>query len=71
MRILSRHELLRFLHSLISHSDNMIRDTLLFSLLLTTGCRISEITELKVSDINFEDEMITILKKKKIKFNWL
>lgn len=43
----------------------MIRDTLLFSLLLTTGCRISEITELKVSDINFEDEMITILKKKK------
>lgn len=45
----------------------MIRDTLLFSLLLTTGCRISEITELKVSDINFEDEMITILKKKKNK----
>ncbi|MEK4192841.1 tyrosine-type recombinase/integrase [Paenibacillus sp. FSL L8-0323] len=64
IRILSRHELLRFLHSLISHSDNLIRDTLLFSLLLSTGCRISEITELKVSDLNFEDEMITLLKTK-------
>jgi integrase/recombinase XerD len=36
----------------------------LFSLLLSTGCRISEITNLKVSDINFDDEMIILLKTK-------
>ncbi|WP_442603625.1 tyrosine-type recombinase/integrase [Paenibacillus sp. KN14-4R] len=64
IRIMSRHELLRFLQSLISHSDNLIRDTLLFSLLFSTGCRISEILNLKISDINYDDEMILLLKTK-------
>jgi site-specific recombinase XerD len=64
IRILSRHELLRFLQSLLTFSENLVRDTLLFSLLFTTGCRISEIFNLKVSDINYEDEMFILLKTK-------
>ncbi|MDQ0090118.1 site-specific recombinase XerD [Paenibacillus anaericanus] len=64
VRILSRHELLRYLQSLISHSENLVHDTLLFSLLLSTGCRISEILNLKISDIDYNDEMILLLKTK-------
>lgn len=64
IRILSRHELLRFLHSMVTHSENLIRDAVLFSLLLSTGCRISEILNLKVSDINVDDEMIFLEKTK-------
>lgn len=64
IRILSRHEVLRFFHSLVSHSSNLILDTLLFSLLFSTGCRISEILNLKISDINTKDEMILLQKTK-------
>ncbi|OPA80578.1 hypothetical protein BVG16_07610 [Paenibacillus selenitireducens] len=64
IRILSRHEFLRFLHSLVSHSNDLIRDLMLFGLLFTTGCRISELLNLKSSDVNSDEEMIFLQKTK-------
>lgn len=64
IRILSRHEVLRFLQSLIKYSKNLERDTLLFTLLLSTGCRISEISNLRLKNIFIEDELILLEKTK-------
>ena len=55
-RVLSRHEVLRFFHCLVQHSMFLRRDLVLFCLLLSTGCRITEILTLKVFQINFESE---------------
>ncbi|CAH1208559.1 Tyrosine recombinase XerC [Paenibacillus auburnensis] len=63
-RVLSRHEFLKFLHSLVTHSDNLPRDALLFCLLFSTGCRINEILTLKISSINLVDEMFILIKTK-------
>lgn len=64
IRILSRHEFLRFLQSLVTYSNDLIRDTLLFGLLFSTGCRITEILTLRTSNINLTDEMFILLKTK-------
>jgi site-specific recombinase XerD len=64
IRILSRHEFLRFLHSMVTHSDDLVRDTLLFGLLFSTGCRISEILNITSSNLNLTDEMVLLLKTK-------
>jgi site-specific recombinase XerD len=61
---LSKHEILKFFHYLISYSENLNRDVLLFTLIITTGCRKSEILSLKVQDINYEDNTILIAKTK-------
>ncbi|MED4582496.1 site-specific integrase [Brevibacillus choshinensis] len=63
-RILGRQEVLLFLHSLQSYSNNLLRDKMLFSLLLLTGCRISEILNLKVNDINAESDILVITSTK-------
>jgi len=63
-KIFSRHEVLRFLQSLITHSENLERDSLLFTLLLSTGCRISEVLNLRLKDIFWEDELILLEKTK-------
>ncbi|MEI2395175.1 tyrosine-type recombinase/integrase [Paenibacillus phytohabitans] len=64
IRILSRHEFLRFLHSMVSHSQDLVRDTLLFGLLFSTGCRISEILNINVSELDLTNEMILLIKTK-------
>lgn len=54
----TRHDLLKFLQSLIGKSTNMERDLLFFLLLITTGSRSSEILDTKVCDIDFVHETI-------------
>ncbi|WP_416729340.1 tyrosine-type recombinase/integrase [Fictibacillus sp. JL2B1089] len=54
----TRHDLLRFLQSLLSKSSNLERDLLFFLLLISTGCRSSEILNTKVYDIDFVNETI-------------
>lgn len=63
-RILSRHEILLFQQSLIKYSEDLKRDTLLFSLLLSTGCRISEMLNIKVRDVNFSEDAVFLAKTK-------
>ncbi|UED72187.1 tyrosine-type recombinase/integrase [Brevibacillus sp. DP1.3A] len=63
-RILSRREILLFLQSLIKHSKDLKRDVLLFSLLLSTGMRISEALNLKVSHVNCTDDAVFLTKTK-------
>ena len=57
-RILTRGDIIKFLNSIISHSNSRNLEThiLLFTLLLTTGCRISEILELQCHDIDFDHD---------------
>lgn len=57
-RVLSTHELLKFFHTVVSTSNHLSRDGLLFVLFLTTGCRISEITNIKIKDIYWEENSI-------------
>lgn len=63
-KILTRGNFLKFLNSLIQSSKNLETELLLFTLLLSTGCRISEVLELKCQDIDFEDESFLLLKTK-------
>lgn len=64
VRSLSKHEALKFFHTLVHTSNYLDRDVLLFTLIITTGCRISEIISLKLEDINWEDNMIFLPKTK-------
>jgi integrase len=54
----TRHDLLRFLQSLIRKSSNLERDLLFFILLMTTGSRSSEILNTKVNEIDLLNETI-------------
>lgn len=58
IRILSKHEILRFFNSVVTHSENPIFEVLLFSIQFSTGMRISELLNLKIKDIDFEREML-------------
>ncbi|MFT4416032.1 tyrosine-type recombinase/integrase [Fredinandcohnia humi] len=58
--ILSRHDLLKLFHSIVSNSKVLKRDLLLFTLLITTGSRISEILNIKIRDINWNEETIIL-----------
>jgi integrase len=64
IRILSRHETLKFFHSMVTHSENLISEAILFSLLFSTGMRISELLNLKINDLDFEREMLHLKKTK-------
>ncbi|WP_164670230.1 tyrosine-type recombinase/integrase [Virgibacillus doumboii] len=58
----TRHDLLKFLQSLLHNSSNLERDVLFFLLLISTGSRPSEIINTKVEDIDVLGE--TIYRKK-------
>jgi site-specific recombinase XerD len=64
IKCLSKHEVLKFFHYLVSKSNNLDRDVLLFTLIITTGCRKSEITNLKIKDIYWEENSIFLPKTK-------
>lgn len=49
----SRHEILKLFNAIITHSCNLNRDLIFFSFLLSTGRRISEVTNLKVEHFDF------------------
>ncbi|MGM0836750.1 MAG: tyrosine-type recombinase/integrase [Bacillota bacterium] len=61
---LSKHEMLKFFHYLVSYSKNLNRDVLLFTFFITTGCRISELINLKVNEIYWDDNTIFLSKTK-------
>lgn len=61
---LSRHDILKFLNAIVTHSNNLKRDLLLFCLLLSTGRRISEVLNLKVMDFDFELNTFRLKKTK-------
>lgn len=54
----TRHDLLKFLQSILRKSNNLERDLLFFSLLMSTGSRTTEILNTKVHDIDLVNEMI-------------
>ena len=62
--ILSNHDILKFFQYIIFHSPNRDRDVLLFVLFLTLGSRSSEIVNIKLRDINWEDNTIFLPKIK-------
>lgn len=62
--VLSRHDILRLLQVILKHAEFLERDLLLFSLLLSTGCRISEVLNLRFCDIDFSSEMFYLRKTK-------
>lgn len=63
-RVLTRGNILKFINSIITHSHNLMTDTLIFTLLLSTGCRISEILNLKCEDIDFKNDAFLIVNSK-------
>lgn len=69
--ILSRHDILKFFHYIVFKSDNRNRDVLLFILFITTGCRSSEIVNIKVQDIIWEDNLIYLPKTKHNKSKYI
>lgn len=62
--ILSRHDILRFFHYTVFKSSNRNRDVLLFILFLTTGCRSSEISSIRIKNISLEENLIYLPKTK-------
>nr|WP_255731426.1 site-specific integrase [Solibacillus sp. MA9] len=63
-KVLTRGNILKLLNSIITHSNNLMTDILLFTLLISTGCRISEILNLKCEDIDFENDKFLLVKTK-------
>lgn len=63
-KILSRHDIIKFLQSIVFHSKDLKRDMLMFTILLHTGCRISELLNMRVCDINPESETVLLEKTK-------
>ncbi|WP_426147183.1 tyrosine-type recombinase/integrase [Polaromonas sp. DSR2-3-2] len=57
-RYLSMDELHRFMHALDNSPNRIMAD--FFQLLLATGCRKNEILQLRHSDVNMEQRLITI-----------
>ncbi|RKP54125.1 site-specific integrase [Cohnella endophytica] len=56
-RVLNRQEILKLVMCIIKYSDNVELDCLLFVTLLSTGCRINEILNLKRRDIHSENNV--------------
>ncbi|MDQ0913947.1 tyrosine-type recombinase/integrase [Paenibacillus sp. V4I5] len=64
IKTLSRHDILRFLHTLVSQSQDYYRELTLFCLIFATGCRISEILSLRMLQIDFTHGFINLGKTK-------
>ena len=62
--ILSNHDILKLIHYIVSESENLERDILLFTLFIMTGSRLSEIANIKVKDISWDENTILIPKTK-------
>ncbi len=62
-RYLSYNELLEIFHSLEIKTPYDLRDRLILELLYATGVRVSELTNIKLSDIDYSNQSIRILGK--------
>ncbi|TXK72257.1 tyrosine-type recombinase/integrase [Paenibacillus sp. N3.4] len=69
VKILSRHDILRFLHTLVSESQEYHRDLTMFCLIFSTGCRISEILSLRKDQINFTYGLISVIFENIVYYN--
>lgn len=65
-KVLTRGNILKFINSIVTNSDDLSTDTLLFTILLSTGCRGSEIRNLRCKDIDFKNDTF-LLKETKTK----
>ncbi|HLP58057.1 MAG TPA: site-specific tyrosine recombinase/integron integrase [Candidatus Deferrimicrobium sp.] len=63
--ILTEHEMLAFLNMLPEESFIQIRNKAVFEFLYATGLRISELVNLRITDINFTEDMARVLGKGK------
>lgn len=63
-KVLTRGNILKLLNSIVTHSNDLMTDILLFTLLISTGCRISEILNLKCEDIDYENDTFLLVKTK-------
>jgi len=63
-KVLTRGNILKLLNAIVTHSNDLMTDILLFTLLISTGCRISEILNLKCEDIDFENDTFLLVKTK-------
>ncbi|NWQ40349.1 tyrosine-type recombinase/integrase [Bacillus sp. EB106-08-02-XG196] len=70
-RILNRHEIIRFLRSIVKHSKNIKRDLLLFILLLSTGARKNEILNITVDKIDFANDLVFLQETKNNRSHYL
>ncbi|VDG98081.1 Tyrosine recombinase XerD [Lysinibacillus sphaericus] len=62
--VLTRGNIVKLFNTILTHSDNLIEEVLLFSILLSTGCRISEVLNLRCEDIDFENNTFLIVQTK-------
>ena len=63
-RVLTRGNIIKFMNAIVTNSKDLETDLLLFCLLLSTGCRISEILDLQCKDIDFENDTFLLKKTK-------
>lgn len=63
LEILDEQEVKKFLESIPSSSYLELRDKAMFELLYSCGMRVSEIVDLKLSDIDFEEGLIRFIGK--------
>lgn len=61
--ILSRQEVEDFLNAIDKKTYMGSRDLALFELMYSTGMRVSEVINLKMNDVNFEDNVVIVLGK--------
>lgn len=64
IKTFSRRDVLRFFHSLVSSSERYQHDLILFCLIFATGCRISEVLNIKRRDIDVRQGFINLEKTK-------
>lgn len=62
--VLTKEEEEKIYEHISKESRNPIRDTVICKVLLNTGCRISEVLNLRIKDIDMEKESIQILNSK-------
>ncbi|KAB2335111.1 tyrosine-type recombinase/integrase [Bacillus mesophilum] len=60
IKILNKHQILKLFNSIVTHSEDIEFELLLFTTLLTTGCRVSELIKIKHRDIHFEESTIEL-----------
>lgn len=60
IKILNKHEILKLFNSIVTHSEDIEFDLLLFTTLLMTGCRVSELIKIKHRDIHSEESTIEL-----------
>lgn len=63
-KVLTRGNIIKFINSIVTHSNDLPTDTLLFTILLSTGCRGFEIRNLRCKDIDFKNDTFLLVETK-------